>query len=220
MPSEDVDAHSGSHHTPVTEVDFAVAADKRRLRRLARELRQRTSAQARRERDTARMRHLMPLVPSNAVVALYLSRPDEPSTLEAAAMLWRRGHRILAPVLSNDAQVLRRHPSWAWYQGPSRLRSGYRGIPEPTGPALPADALSEADVILVSGLAGGRDGSRLGAGAGWFDRALQHARQDAVVVLLLDDEDVCDSVPSTDHDLQVDNIVTESGSFRVPSPTA
>ena len=162
----------------------------------------------------------MPLVPSDAVVALYLSRPDEPSTLEAAAMLWRRGHRILAPVLSSDTGVMRNRPRWAWYQGPSRLRSGYRGIPEPTCPVMPADALSEADVILVSGLAGGRDGSRLGAGAGWFDRALEHARDDAIVVLLLDDEDVCDSVPSTAHDKQVDSIVTESGMFPVPGATA
>ena len=217
MPSEDGVTHSGPHPT---RVDFAVAADKRRLRSGARDRRQHTSPGQRRERDTARMRHLLPLVTTDAVVALYLSRPDEPSTLEAAAMLWRRGHKILAPVLTSNTNVVRRRPFWGWYQGPSRLRSGYRDIPEPSGQALPASALAEADVILVSGLAGGRDGTRLGAGAGWFDRALEHARADAMVVLLLDDDDVCDSVPNTVHDLHVDRIVTESGAFHVGGPTA
>lgn len=215
MPSQDADAHSGMHHTQVTHVDFAVASDKRQLRRNARERRQQTSPQVRRERDTARMRHLLPLVPSDVVVALYLSRDNEPSTLEAAAMLWRRGHKILAPVLTSGTEVMRRLPSWAWYQGPSRLRTGYRGIPEPTGPPLPASALAQADVILVSGLAGGRDGSRLGAGAGWFDRALEHARSDATVVLLLDDDELTDTVPHTPHDKRVDRIVTESGTLHV-----
>lgn len=214
MPSEPLDAHSGPYHSHVTRVDFTVAAAKRRLRSQAR-LRRQLSAEVRLQRDTARMRHLLPLVPPKAVVALYLSRPDEPSTLEAAAMLWRRGHKILAPVLTNGSRALRRPPSWAWYAGPSHLRPAYRGIPEPVGPVLPAGALAEADVILVSGLAGGRDGTRLGAGAGWFDRALTHAREDATILLLVDDADVTDSLPHGEHDHLVDGIITESGAIEV-----
>lgn len=211
MPSDLPDAHSGAQRSPVARVEFDIAARKRQLREKHRAARHRLSPEQRRRRDNARMNFLVPLLPRGAVVATYLSRDDEPATLSAAAVLWRHGHRVLVPVLSDRAHRLRKQPRWAWYWGPSALRPGYRGIPEPAGPVLPAETLTEADVIIVSGLAGGRDGTRLGAGAGWFDRALEHARDDAIILLLVDRDEVLDTVPATQHDKRVHGIVTESG---------
>ncbi|MGA4669101.1 5-formyltetrahydrofolate cyclo-ligase [Propionibacteriaceae bacterium Y1923] len=192
-----------------------MAAAKRALRSEARQRRRETPPKVRQARDIARLRHLLPQVPNDAVVALYLSRGDEPSTLEAAAVLWRRGQRILVPALTDTPGAARRDPTWAWYRGPSDLRPGYLGIPEPTGPALPAATLHEADLVLVSGLAGGRDGSRLGAGAGWFDRALVHTRPGARVLLVVDEQDVFDTLPHAEHDHRVDALVTEVGTIHV-----
>ncbi|MCT1458462.1 5-formyltetrahydrofolate cyclo-ligase [Aestuariimicrobium sp. p3-SID1156] len=186
-----------------------MASQKRQLRGDARSHRHSLDEEVARERDVRRSRLMLPMVPHDAVIATYLSRHGEPSTRELAAVLWRRGHRILAPALRG------REPRWAAYRGPSRLREGEHGVPEPVGEVLPAATLSEADIIIVAGLAAGRDGTRLGAGAGWYDRALTHARPDAQVWLPLNESELFDSVPTEPHDIRVSCIVTESGVYEV-----
>lgn len=201
-------AHPGS---PLTRVDFAAASQKRDLRRRSRQLREQLSAEQRWERDLARFRHLSNLIPPRTTIASYLSREGEPATAGIVAVLWRRGHQILVPMLTRAGLVRLREPSWGWYAGPTCLREGLFGIPEPVGEPLPPETLGQADIIIVSSLAAGRDGSRMGAGAGWYDRALSHARHDAQVWALANENEVLDTVPTADHDRPVHRIITESG---------
>lgn len=204
--------HTEAARSRVTHVDFVTASEKRRLRELGRIRRAEVDPQQRRANDLARMRHLLAEVPRDAVIATYLSIREEPATLELVAVLWRRGHRILAPRLTTaDCRRLGPEPAWGWYRGPSQLRPGFLDIPEPVGERLPAAALGQADVVIVSGVAGGRDGSRIGSGAGWFDRALADARGDAQVWLLLNDDELFDSLPQEGHDRLVDAVISESG---------
>lgn len=146
-------------------------------------------------------------------IATYLSMPaggsrPEPGTLAVTEALWRRGHLVLAPVLSPTADGVRHDPDWARYEGPDRLRDGLWGIPEPTGPALGAAALAQADVVLCSAMAVTLDGRRLGVGGGWFDRALAFTRPDTLLIALVTDDDVVDALPTEPHDRTIDVIVT------------
>lgn len=136
------------------------------------------------------------------VVAAYAAREFEPATSELIEALWREGVLVLLPVLTTE-------PSWAWYTGAEALRPGPRGILQPTAPALGAAALARADWIWLPGLAGTVRGDRLGTGGGWYDRALLHARDDAVRGLLLFDDEVLDEVPLEAWDQPVDVLVTE-----------
>lgn len=136
------------------------------------------------------------------VVACYLSRLDEPGTLQVVAWLAAHEVEVLLPIASSAS------PAWARYDGPEALRAGRHAIPEPTGPALGADALADATVIVCPGLAGSEHGARLGQGAGWYDRALAYARPDAILILLLDDDEVLETIPLEPHDRPVDVIIT------------
>jgi 5-formyltetrahydrofolate cyclo-ligase len=138
-------------------------------------------------------------VPSKTV-AVYLSRDGEPGTLGLATLLLSGWRRVLVP-------AMRGKPDWADYDG--RTKPGWEGIPAPLGSPLGPDALALADVVIIPGLAGGKDGTRLGSGCGWYDRALAHARPEAARWLLLWDDEVFDSLPREPHDELVDVLVTE-----------
>ncbi|MEL4358627.1 MULTISPECIES: 5-formyltetrahydrofolate cyclo-ligase [unclassified Luteococcus] len=147
-----------------------------------------------------------------ATISCYLSVPPhatnpEPGTIELVTALWTLGHRLLVPVLTPTSDGPRHDPAWAVFQGPANLKPGLWGIPEPSGEAQGAEALGQADLVLASGLAGTRDGRRLGVGGGWYDRALAHRRDDVEVWVLLNDDEVLPDLPTEPHDQVVDALV-------------
>ena len=125
----------------------------------------------------------------------YVSVSSEPGTGPLLESLRNAGKRVILPVLQSDNDL-----DWAAYDGPEHLRSAGRGLLEPDGPLLGADAVATADVVLVPGLAVGRDGMRLGRGGGSYDRVLGRIPVGTFVCVLLNSEEVLDSVPREDHD--------------------
>ena len=70
------------------------------------------------------------------------------------------------------------------------------------------------DVVVVPALAVAADGTRLGRGGGFYDRALGHARPDAVLVAVVFDEELLDAVPTGAHDRRVDAVVSPLAGWR------
>ncbi len=148
--------------------------------------------------------HLRAGLPAGAVVAGYVPGAEEPGHGELVAAL---GPRALLPVVPASGRVL------AWARVTGALVPGRFGLLEPTGPRLPPAALAEADVVVVPALAVGRDGTRLGRGAGYYDRALAHARPDAVLLGVVFDEELHGTVPVDRHDVALHAVLTPSGGW-------
>lgn len=186
--------------------DPATAVAKRALRATLRHRRTARNATARAADDAARTdRLLAAVVPTPAIVAAYLSSGSEPDTTEVIERLSAAGAEILLPASVGGAWV---EPAWARWEGPDRLREGPLGILEPTGAALPGAALAQAGLVLCPGLAGTARGERLGRGGGWYDRVLPLAT--GRLILLLNDDEVVESLPTGPLDRPVDVIVTPS----------
>lgn len=204
----------GSFDAPTSAADLAALAQaKQTLRQAVRTVRAGTAAQTRTERDAARTQLLLAFLAGRVgpglTVAAYVSRADEPGTLELIAALHASGVRVLLPVLGPLPDGSRRDgPDWARYAGPDQLRIGRHGITEPTTPALGGQALAEAEVILCPGLGATRAGDRLGMGAGWYDRALLAANPEAVTVILVDDREVFEVLPVAPWDRPMDVVAT------------
>ncbi|MFI2103136.1 5-formyltetrahydrofolate cyclo-ligase [Isoptericola sp. NPDC019693] len=206
-------------HQPYPVVAGMEAADaKEELRRAIRAHRAERSPRLRDEAAHAFAEVLatVPAVRDAQVVATYVSRPTEPGTHVLLERLAARGARVLLPVLG--AGLAR---DWAEYTGPDDLLERAPGRPpEPSGPALGAEAITEADVVVAPALAVDDRGVRLGQGGGWYDRLLKIRRPGVPVVALVFPEELYDSathpLPAEEHDVPVHAVVTPDGWRELP----
>lgn len=142
-------------------------------------------------------------------VAIYLAMPTEPPTQPLIEGFWARGAAVIVPVVEADHLL-----AWVELEPGVEVRRGALGIPEPTGPRLPADALATCDLVVVPALAADHAGHRLGRGAGYYDRALGAAKAPVCAVVHL--HELLPEVPHEPHDHPVDLVLTPGGLFRVP----
>jgi 5-formyltetrahydrofolate cyclo-ligase len=140
--------------------------------------------------------------------AAYVPEEIEPGHGRLPAVYTQLGARVLLPVVPADGSEL------AWAVDTGRLAPGRFGLLEPVGPRLGATAIGTADVVVVPALAVSKDGVRLGRGGGYYDRALRHARADAVVVALVFDDEFVEDLPTEPHDRRVHAVVTPSGGWQ------
>ncbi|MFE0604087.1 5-formyltetrahydrofolate cyclo-ligase [Streptomyces sp. NPDC058892] len=158
----------------------------------------------------------LPELATARTVAAYVSVGGEPGTRALLDALRAAGKRVLLPLLLPDNDL-----DWAAYEGPGSLveaaHPGKMRLLEPSGPALGPDAVTEADAVLLPGLAVDGRGMRLGRGGGSYDRVLGRLERagahPALVVLLYDDEVVA-RVPEEPHDHPVQAVATPSGVRR------
>jgi 5-formyltetrahydrofolate cyclo-ligase len=143
-------------------------------------------------------------------IAAYVSVGREPGTGPLLEELSAREVEILLPILLPDGDL-----EWAPYTGPAGLVSATRGLLEPVAPALGSGAVTGADAVLVPALAVDRHGTRLGRGAGSFDRALARVAGRIFTCAVLHDGEILDMpVPRELHDVPVSAAATPAGLHR------
>lgn len=147
-------------------------------------------------------------------LAAFVPEPSEPGAGRLPDAYAELGARVLLPVIPSEGRIL----DWAIYTG--ELERGRFGLSHPVGPRLGSTAIAEADAVVVPALAVDRSGIRLGRGGGYYDRALVHARPDAVLVTVVFDDERVDELPREDHDRPVIAVVTPSGGWEDLAPHA
>ena len=138
--------------------------------------------------------------------ALFVPTPLEPDMSLALGLF----ERALLPVLLDEAGAPLGGSRWGlWEPGRALVTLG-RPPAQPDGEARGAESLKEADLIIIPALAASADGTRLGQGGGWYDRALMHRSPDTPVVAAIFDDEVLEAgvIPAEPHDVPVDAIVT------------
>jgi 5-formyltetrahydrofolate cyclo-ligase len=143
------------------------------------------------------------------LVAGYLSVGTEPDTRALLASWLAARVRVLLPVMRRDRDL-----DWAEYTGPDSLRRAQGQLWEPSGPRLGVDAIAAASAVVVPALAVDHAGTRLGRGAGCYDRALARLPAGHPVVALLYDGEVLDELPAEPHDRPVTTALTPDAVYR------
>jgi 5-formyltetrahydrofolate cyclo-ligase len=140
-------------------------------------------------------------------VALYAATRGEIDPGALRPLLHRAGVTVAYPrVVSTDPPAL----EFVSVEADTALVPGRFGILEPPhAPDVDASVLdpAELDLVLVPGIAFGRDGHRLGFGFGYYDRALSAAAR-ALRVGLCHAFQLVDHLPPRTGDEPVDLILT------------
>lgn len=87
---------------------------------------------------------------------------------------------------------------------------GSFGIREPIGESY----FGELDLIITPGLAFDREGNRLGYGKGYYDRVFTRYSK-ALKVAPIFDIQLVDKVPTEEHDIKIDMIITKNEILRI-----
>ena len=138
--------------------------------------------------------------------ALFVSTPLEPDMSLTLGLF----ERALLPILLDEAGAPLSEPRWGLWEAGRALVTLGRPPAQPVGEARGAESLKEADLIVIPALAASVDGTRLGQGGGWYDRALMHRSPTTPVVAVIFDDEVVEAglIPAEPHDVPVDAIVT------------
>ena len=138
--------------------------------------------------------------------ALFAPTPLEPDMSLALGLF----ERALLPVLRDEAGAPLGEPRWGLWEAGRALVTLGRPPAQPDGEVLGAESLKNADLIVIPALAASADGTRLGQGGGWYDRALTHRSPGVPVVAVIFDDEVLEAgiIPAEPHDVPVDAIVT------------
>ena len=138
--------------------------------------------------------------------ALFAPTPLEPDMSLTLGLF----ERALLPILLDEAGAPLSEPRWGLWEAGRALVTLGRPPAQPDGEARGAESLKEADLIVIPALAASADGTRLGQGGGWYDRALMHRSPTTPVVAVIFDDEVVEAglIPAEPHDVPVDAIVT------------
>lgn len=140
-------------------------------------------------------------------IALFASLPDEIDTEPLFDLLRNSGSVVVLPrvrLAESALDFVHVHDLQALKPGPFRLL-------EPVGEPV---SLASIDIVVVPGLAFDRRGGRLGYGAGYYDRALQHY-QGSIVGYCYRFQLLDEPLALAPHDIPVHAIATDEGVFHV-----
>lgn len=88
--------------------------------------------------------------------------------------------------------------------------------PKPELRAIAAKKLTveDLDLVVVPGVAFGREGARMGHGFGYYDKLLHKARAGTPLVALAFECQLFADIPTASHDIFMDLVLTEKAAYR------
>lgn len=185
-------------------------SDKYVLRRLARQRRRGLDTPTRTQAEKAVADHLQEALWQQGwrQLAAYAATASELDLSPWFQRLSKAAPTIHLPVIAADAGMAFRR----WAVG-SALQEGPHGIAQP-GSDAEATAPEDLDAVLLPLLAFDSIGTRLGSGAGYYDRALAFRRLAPAPPLLIGiafEVQRFDALPRDPWDMPLDAVVTERG---------
>lgn len=144
-------------------------------------------------------------------ILYFASFRSEVATLPHIEGALKRGKRIVLPKVDNIERRL------ILYEilDTKEIKPGFMGIPEPEAVPERQRDINDVDLVIMPGVAFDPDGNRLGYGAGYYDKLLAGLKRDIPLIAIAYEEQIVNALPSEDHDVRVNKIVTDKRVIQV-----
>jgi 5-formyltetrahydrofolate cyclo-ligase len=155
---------------------------------------------------------VLPQYAAARTVMFYVDVRTEVRTRDYLATALSHSKKIVVPWCNAEGEL-----ELFWLQSMDDLSIGMYKIlePKPELRLLPDRQVpvAELDLIMVPGVAFTREGARMGHGKGYYDKLLEHARPDAPLVALAFECQLFPDIPTQEHDVFMDQIITEAAVY-------
>ncbi len=138
-------------------------------------------------------------------IFFYASFRSEVDTIEMIKVSLSHGKQIILPRVDKENKKLLLYK----IKDINELAQGYMGILEPSVSEGKLTGLDDIDLIIIPGAAFDVSGSRLGYGAGFYDRLLAGMKKKIPIIAPAYEEQIVDDIPSEPHDVKVTKIITD-----------
>ncbi|MFO0969645.1 MAG: 5-formyltetrahydrofolate cyclo-ligase [Gemmataceae bacterium] len=143
----------------------------------------------------------------------YVDVRSEVRTRHSLPDALKHGKKIVVPWCNDRGELELFH-----LESMDELATGMYKILEPRAELrrLPAKIVDvvELDIVMVPGVAFDRSGARMGHGKGYYDKLLEHARPDTPLVALAFECQLFDAIPTAEHDIFMDKVITEKAIYQ------
>lgn len=146
-------------------------------------------------------------------VLFYVDVRSEVRTRHSLPTALTHGKKIVVPWCNDQGELELFH-----LESMEELATGMYKILEPKEELrrLPSKVVpvEELDLVQVPGVAFDRTGARMGHGKGYYDKLLEHARPDTPLVALAFECQLFDEIPTAEHDVFMDMVITEKAVYK------
>lgn len=196
-------------------LETSIVKSKSEFRRNLVDSRRRLSSEERRQRslriwDTCRQ---LPAFDRCGLISTYVGFGEEVETSGLIHELLRERKSVAVPVHGSGHGK----PAFAEIASWDELAPNSLGFLEPLPEKMRLVAIDSIGCFLVPGVGFDLWGNRLGYGLGFYDRALQTAPHDSLLVGLAYDLQVVENLPVSGHDVPMHLIITET---RIVDPSS
>lgn len=161
--------------------------------------------------EIAQRLFMLPEYHKAQTILIYLAFAKEVATQAIIMTAWQEKKRILVPVCqTSDKSLL-----ISELRNFNELTSGTWNIPEPKKDYLRPREPQAIDLAIIPGLAFDLRGSRLGYGAGYYDRFLSKLTPTCPKVALAYEFSLIEFFPTEPHDIPMDYIITEVATYKI-----
>lgn len=176
-------------------------ADKIQLRKHCKQLREQLRSAGKDSRIAGRVLAHIKIKEADTVL-LYNSFGSEADTRQIAEALWRTDVPVAFPRCGKNREM-----TFHLVRSADMLDKGSYGIYEPPD-FLPCPEITEKTLCIVPGLAFTEKGGRLGYGGGYYDSFIKKYPFIHTIAITYEGL-ILDSLPLEEHDILMDEIVTE-----------